>query len=186
MRFFSRLKKAAGAARRTFAAEWKAERPTTPAVKRKAERPKRKPPTAMGKAFKRFTGLAIIVAIFIGGSKVLQGLAIALLVVAGVFITISAIPGMDRFATSKIGYPCMVLGTAILVHYIVGAGTLAALIATAFTLTVKMVVLDAIIKQTEGEWNLLGRILVGPKEGTPPPIDLKWPLGWHKYVPARS
>jgi hypothetical protein len=119
---------------------------------------KKKAPTG---AFKRFAWIAFFVAILIGGAKIMQGLALALIVVAGLFITMNAFEPLYHFSISNVGYPVMVIVTGALVHWIVGAGTLGGIIATAFALSVKMFVLDAVRKWERGTWSLLGWLLCG-------------------------
>lgn len=134
---------------------------------RKMMRDKRK-----GKAFKRFAWIALGLAMLLGGAKVLQGMAIALIVVAGMFITMDAVPGLMRFAMTPVGYPIVVVATAFFVHALVGAGTLGGIIAIAFSLIVKMGVLDLVKDYHRGVGNWIGGLLCHgeeqmllPKEG---------------------
>jgi len=105
-------------------------------------------------AFKRFTYLAFILAILFASSKIIEGLLIALIVVAGVFITTNAIPMLKRWTLnpeSNTGYAFMVVMTAVIVHLVVGPGTLGGIIATAFAIVIKMIVLDSIRNWLSGK-----------------------------------
>lgn len=95
--------------------------------------------------------VAIAAGLLVGGAIAMQGLALALLVVAGMVITMSVIPGLWWFSTTTPGYIFIVLSTAWLTHAILGA-TLMGIFAMAWALSIKMLVLKiAHYRMAQGE-----------------------------------
>lgn len=87
--------------------------------------------------------LAVLVALAVGGAYALAGLALALLVVAGVLLTVGLVPGFWLLAISRGGYPVVVLLTGLAAHALFGATTLTGIFAIAWTLVLKTGVLAA-------------------------------------------
>jgi hypothetical protein len=87
--------------------------------------------------------LALLVALAVGGAYAMAGLALALLVIAGVLVTVGVIPGFWWFATSRGGYPVVVILTGLAAHALFGATTLTGIFAIAWTLVLKTGVLSA-------------------------------------------
>lgn len=89
----------------------------------------------------------LLAALAIGGSFAMAGLAMAMLVIAGAMVTAGVIPGFWWFATSRAGYPIVVVGTALVTHALFGAATITGIFAIGWTLVLKMLVLEAARKR---------------------------------------
>jgi FtsH-binding integral membrane protein len=97
-----------------------------------------KPRPKKGTVIKWFCGVSFLAAILIGATYALTGLALALLIVSGMFVTIEFIPFFHEFATSKIGMPIVVLATALVVAKVVSITSIVGMFALAFSLTLKI------------------------------------------------
>lgn len=99
-----------------------------------------KPRESVVRLTRWFAGAALIGATFIAGAYALQGLGLALLVVAAMFLTIEVIPGFHALAVSAIGMPVIVIATAWLTTHLVSPGTIVGAFALAFALIIKVLV----------------------------------------------
>jgi hypothetical protein len=86
---------------------------------------------------------ALLIALLVGGAYAMAGLALALLVVAGVAVTLGSLPGFWLFATSRVGYPLVILLTGLVAHQAFGATSLVGVFAIGWALVVKNFVLRA-------------------------------------------
>ena len=87
--------------------------------------------------------VALLTALVVGGAYALAGLAMALLVVAGLLLTLGAAPGFWWLATSRGGYPVAILLAGLLAHALFGATTVTGVFAIGWTLVLKTAVLSA-------------------------------------------
>jgi len=93
--------------------------------------------------FKWFGAAALTSAMLLAGAYAIQGLALAMLIVAGVFVTLDVVPGLMWLATTSIGMPIAVILTGILVAKFISITSIVGMFALGFTLVLKTYLLQA-------------------------------------------
>lgn len=95
--------------------------------------------------------VVVIVLWLMGMATVVAGILAGTCLVIGLMMTIERLPGFWKFATSKVGKPIVIIGTAILSHRIFGADGPMAMIALTWSLIFKVLVIEAHARRMELE-----------------------------------
>lgn len=93
----------------------------------------------------------VIVLWLMGMAQVVAGILAGTCLVLGLMMTIEKVPGFWPFACSKVGKPIVIIGTAVLSHAIFGVSGPMSMIALAWSLIFKILVIEAHAKRVELE-----------------------------------
>ena len=87
---------------------------------------------------------AVVLFLWIFGlGMILGGLIAGTFLVIGMMMTIEKIPGFWAFACSRVGKPITVIGTAFLAHLVFGISGPMSMVAVAWSLIFKVMIIEA-------------------------------------------
>lgn len=86
--------------------------------------------------------LVLLVLWVLGVGQILGGFVVGTLIVAALMMTIEKLPGFWRFATWGPGMIVVLFGTAWLTHAVVGRDTVTGMIALAWSVLLKVLLID--------------------------------------------